>query len=224
MHSEVSWHMSASEQQHRTFASLLTAVSSPRPTWDPFGAPAAVRWCTPCPQSCGCPHHRSTAVCCCHLVSRQAEGAGGDQELHHSVSGQRRLPDQHARQQRAADAGHPGVAAPPHGVVHQSHLTGGLAVRLLLCRRASSGGPQRPVLSPLVCRRWTSIKRRWPGVKLGSSPLIKTPLARTRSSLPPTQRGLCATSASPSTTACWTTWATESRWVGGRDGPQWVSL
>lgn len=60
----------------------------------------------------------------CHLVSRQAEGVGGDQELHYSVSGQRRLPDQHTRQQCVADARHPGVAAPPHGVIHQPHLTG----------------------------------------------------------------------------------------------------
>lgn len=57
-------------------------------------------------------------------VSRQAEGAGGDQELHHPVSGQRSLPDQHAGQQCPADARHPGLAAPPHGVLHQPHLTG----------------------------------------------------------------------------------------------------
>lgn len=57
-------------------------------------------------------------------VSRQAEGAGGDQELHYPISGQRSLPDQHAGQQCPADARHPGVTAPPHGVLHQPHLTG----------------------------------------------------------------------------------------------------
>ena len=58
------------------------------------------------------------------VVSRQAACPGGDQELHHPVSGQRGLPDQHSSQQCAADAGHPGLAAATHGVLHQPHLTG----------------------------------------------------------------------------------------------------
>lgn len=42
------------------------------------------------------------------------------------------------------------------------------------------------------------------------------PHAQDRSLPQPTPRGLCATSANPSTTACWTTWATESRyWISG---------
>lgn len=68
--------------------------------------------------------HFSFLTPLCPSVSRQAEGAGGDQELHHPVSGQRRLLDQHVGQQCATDAGHPGVAAPPHGVLHQPHLAG----------------------------------------------------------------------------------------------------
>ncbi len=68
--------------------------------------------------------HSSVSLSLSHSVSRQAEGTGGDQKLHYPVSGQRSLPDQHAGQQCPADAGHPGLAAPPHGVLHQPHLTG----------------------------------------------------------------------------------------------------
>lgn len=57
-------------------------------------------------------------------VSRQAEGTGGDQELHNPVSGQRSLLDQHTCQQCPADAGHPGLPTPTHGVLHKPHLTG----------------------------------------------------------------------------------------------------
>lgn len=61
---------------------------------------------------------------CLPAVSRQATSAGGDQELHHPVSGQRRLPHQHTGQQRAADARHPGLTTPPHGELCQPHFTG----------------------------------------------------------------------------------------------------
>lgn len=55
---------------------------------------------------------------------RQKEGPGGDQGLHHPVSGQRRLPDQRLSQQCAAAARHPGIATATHGVFHQPHLPG----------------------------------------------------------------------------------------------------
>lgn len=74
---------------------------------------------------------------------------------------------------------------------------------------------ETPSLLPLFLRRWTSTKRRWPGGRSASSPPTRTRPAHTRSSPQPIPRGLCATSASPSTTACWTTWATESRWSFG---------
>lgn len=57
-------------------------------------------------------------------VGRQGASPGGDEELHHPVSGQRGVPHQHAGQQCAADAGHPGLAAPPHGKLRQPHFTG----------------------------------------------------------------------------------------------------
>lgn len=56
--------------------------------------------------------------------SRQEEGPGGDQGLHHPVPGQRGLPDQRLSEQCAAAAGHPGLATATHGVLHQPHLPG----------------------------------------------------------------------------------------------------
>lgn len=54
----------------------------------------------------------------------QKESSGGDQSLHHPVPGQRGLPDQCLSQQCTAAAGHPGLAAAAHGVLHQPHLPG----------------------------------------------------------------------------------------------------
>lgn len=54
----------------------------------------------------------------------QEESSGGDQSLHHSVPGQRSLPDQCLSQQCTAAAGHPGITAAAHGVLHQPHFSG----------------------------------------------------------------------------------------------------
>lgn len=54
----------------------------------------------------------------------QEESTGGDQSLHHSVPGQRGLPDQCLSQQCAAAAWHSSLAAAAHGVLHQPHLSG----------------------------------------------------------------------------------------------------
>ena len=74
-----------------------------------------------------CPVLRHVGVTPCSPVSPgpgQEEGPGGDQGVHHPVPGQRGLPDQRPGQQRAAAPGHPGLAAPTHGVLHQPHLPG----------------------------------------------------------------------------------------------------
>lgn len=75
-----------------------------------------VALCDSCPES----------VSSLPAVCRQGAGAGGNKELHHTVSGQRRLPHQHAGQQCAADVGHPGLTTPPHGELRQPHFTGPL--------------------------------------------------------------------------------------------------
>lgn len=54
----------------------------------------------------------------------QEESSGGDQSLHHPVPGQCGLPDQCLSQQCTTAAGHPGLAAAAHGVLHQPHLPG----------------------------------------------------------------------------------------------------
>lgn len=64
-----------------------------------------------------------------------------------------------------------------------------------------------------VARRWTSTRRRWPGERSGSSPPTRTRRGPTRSSPLPTWSGRSDTSGSPSTTTCWTMWATGSRWA-----------
>lgn len=70
-----------------------------------------------------------------------------------------------------------------------------------------------PLLCLLCCRRWTSIKRRWPGGRSVSSRPIRTRRGPTRSSPRPIWSGRWGTSGSQSTTLCWMMWAMGSRWA-----------
>lgn len=78
--------------------------------------------------------------------SRQEEGPGGDQSLHHSVSGQRGLPDQCLSKQCAAAAGYSSLATTTHGIVHQPHLPGTHHNRFGICAWDLNHQPRRSTL------------------------------------------------------------------------------
>ncbi len=81
----------------------------------------------------------------------QEESSGGDQSLYHPVPGQRGLPDQCLSQQCTPAAGHPGLAAPPHGVLHQPHLTGRQLTYTEITQMSQNNGYPTSSLSYVVC-------------------------------------------------------------------------
>lgn len=89
----------------------------------------------------------------------QKESSGGDQSLHHPVPGQRGLPDQCLSQQCTAAAGHPGLAAAAHGVLHQPHLPGRKYTQIHTTNRTAveNGAPHFPLLTFTLTRLFSNL-------------------------------------------------------------------